>query len=116
MPNLKAVSELNTALDADQFVAEPEPIELVGDELVADTNAVSRPFELIAPHIVKALAAPMKVNFAHFIAALFGADSGIDLNKLSMDAKEDLAICRAQLDRSGHLEAYKRDGGRLDIW
>ena len=55
-------------------------------------------------------------NAAHLLAALLSKDSGLDVNKLSIDAREDIQVLRDQLNAGRHLDAYKRGGGRLDIW
>lgn len=83
-------------------------------QTTANQNATS--FEKIAAILAEKVAPTIEENAAHLIAALLSESSGIDLRKLSIDARADIDALRAQLDASGHLDVYKRDGGRLDIW
>ena len=53
---------------------------------------------------------------AHLVAALYTPESGVQFDKLSLDAADGLQALRSRLDDLGYLCPYKRADGVLSIW
>lgn len=71
--------------------------------------------QIDADVLAAAMNMPIADNAAHLIAALLSEGSGLDIDALSIDAREDFELLRIQLDALGALEPYKGEDSRISL-
>lgn len=51
----------------------------------------------------------------YLVAAMYDPDHGVAIDSLSREVRSSLEALREELNAAGYLDAYKRDGGVLNV-